>query len=96
MKKLMVKLRPNQCPVCGGELSLTEVEKTTFSLDDNGARENYFEQGYYDAYLECDTCHEKFEADKKGEFFFVKRSLPMVEKKSNVILSFNPFMKYGA
>lgn len=94
MKKLMVKLRLNQCPLCGGNLSFTEIEKTTFGLDDNGVRENYYEQGYYDAFLECNNCHHRFEPDKKGEFFFIKRELPPVKKSTENILSFNPFLKY--
>lgn len=94
MKKLMVRIKPNQCPSCGGELVLTEVEKTTFPLDDTGVRENYFDQDYYEVFLKCTECGHVYDADKKGEHFFISNTLPIVEKKENGILSFNPFMKY--
>ena len=94
MRKLMVKLRPNQCPICEGTLSLTEIEQNTFPLDDNGALENYFEQNAYEAFLKCDNCNHIFEADKKGNFFYIRRSLPEVKKDRKNILSFNPFLKY--
>lgn len=94
MKKLMVKMKLNQCPICGGELILTEVEKTTFPLDDNGIRENYFDQDYYEVYLKCSECDRVYDADKKGEHFFIRRTLPIVKKQQTGVLSFNPFLKY--
>ena len=96
MRKLMTRLRPNQCPICMGTLSLTEIEKNTFPLNENGARDNFFEQDYYDIYLTCDECGHRFEADKKGEFFFIKRDLPEVKlEENNKMISFNPFLAPG-
>lgn len=87
MIPLMRPKRPNSCPVCGGPLHLSEIERVKYSLNMYGEKQN-FEEEFYDAKLVCNVCKTEFDADKKGNHFFVKRKLPPVKLE---IKSFNPF-----
>lgn len=87
MERLMTRLLPNQCPICGGPLSLVEVERSKFSLTLTGRKQDY-EEEFYDACLVCDVCNSTFDADKKGEHFFIKKQLPEVKFE---IKAYNPF-----
>lgn len=84
---LMRKLLPNQCPVCGGPLSLIEVERSKYSLTLTGRKQDYKEE-FYDACLVCDVCNTIYDADKKGEHFFIKKQLPEIKFE---IKAYNPF-----
>lgn len=86
--RLMTKILPNQCPICGGPLSLIEVERSRFSLTLTGKKQRYDGEEFYDAYLECDVCHSSFDADKKGDHFYIKKELPEVKFE---IKAYNPF-----
>lgn len=90
MIKLITPLRPNQCRICGGRLRLVEVERCSYILDERGTKDNFMQEDFYDAYLQCTSCGCTMDTEKHGLHYCPKKILPEVQFE---IKNYNPFQK---
>lgn len=79
----------NQCPKCCGMLKLRENEITTSYINKYGLITDSDDE--YIIELECIVCHSKYDADKKGNHYFIKNELPKIEKPKLIDTGYNPF-----
>lgn len=88
MIKLVTPVKWNRCPCCGGKLKLVEVERLSFDIDENGMKDKYMSEDFYDAFLECTKCKHQMDVEKHGMHYLPKKTLPEVKFE---IKDYNPF-----
>lgn len=91
MITLVAPARPNQCIVCGGNLRLIEIERSSYELNERGEKKEYLHEDFYDAYLKCDKCGSVLDVEKHGNRYCQKRILPEVKFGKPELKDFNPF-----
>ena len=86
LKRPIIFLSNNQCPGCLGTLQLVEEEVYIGALDKRG-----FDIGgetLVSAQLRCTKCGEIYDAEKKGVYYAIAPTLPVIPQ---VFKEFNPF-----
>jgi len=86
-KRLFTKLKPNQCPICLGDLELVELDISTYSLTPMGSKRKVTDS-HYQASLACSKCNAIYDAEKHGENWCIKSSLPKIKRE---LKEYNPF-----
>ena len=92
MQKGIIYIKPNQCPKCLHELRLVNVETEVTRLDSYGSPilSSDTIDPEYEGYLYCTHCKSTYDAEKVGNHYMIKRTLPNIPI---VIKDWNPFMK---
>ena len=85
--RLFTRLKPNQCPVCLAPLELVELDISTYSLTRTGTKKGVTDS-HYQASLVCSNCETFYDAEKHGENWCIKSSLPKIRRE---LKEYNPF-----
>lgn len=86
------KVKPNECLHCDGRLILIEAESSINKLDQYG-RIIYTKEEGYEVYLMCSKCGALYEADKRGDRWFIAED-PLIKSiaQNKMPIDFNPFL----
>ena len=90
-KRGMIYLNENECPKCGGKLSLVTMSKNVSPLSKKGlpiTNKNSIDDEV-EVWLLCDHCKSTYDAEMNGICFQIKKELPEIKRP---IEDFNPFL----
>lgn len=89
-KRGVIYLNENECPKCRGKLALISIEKSVTQLSKDGLPiidTNIDDE--VEMCLACKKCGSTYDVEKRGMYFTIKRTLPVINKPK--IEEFNPF-----
>ena len=78
----------NQCPKCLGSLKLKETETVESTINKYGLITDSEES--FELQLECIVCHTVYNANKKGNRYYIDHGLRRIEKPK-IDYGYNPF-----
>lgn len=90
-KRGIIYLNENECPKCRGKLVLISIEKSLTQINKDGLPLIDGDiDDEIDVCLTCKKCGETYDVEKKGMYFKVKKTLPIINNPS--LDDFNPFL----
>ena len=84
-------LKGNQGPKCESTLVLEETTYSVASLDERGMATFCSLDEEVELKLVCTGCGERYDVEKGGPYFQIKRTTKPIPKMKPIVKEFNPF-----